>query len=166
MDRFPCSWKSGSCSYYEHCWNPEHNGELVEAKEIITIGGKEFDLNNLPDGVSKEKVLEMQKLWELMVLPDSTNVTMTVRGNTAEVTQTLAQPCNIVMVNAQIKPNPTPNDGEWLVIEYQTENLQRAIKCGQCGNEVIFTRLGKGSTVKCPHCQAQNFVQKAQMGAK
>jgi DNA-directed RNA polymerase subunit RPC12/RpoP len=46
-----------------------------------------------------------------------------------------------------------------VVTEFE-HNMQRAFKCGKCGNVVTFQRKGKGGTVKCPHCQTSNFVTK------
>lgn len=30
-DKFPCKWKSGQCDFYDHCYDPAHNGRESKA---------------------------------------------------------------------------------------------------------------------------------------
>lgn len=161
QSKFPCKWKSDQCDYYDHCWNPAHDGYLVPKKqELIEVAGRTFNLNALPDGVTKEKVMEMKAFWDMMNgVQEVPEQAITVDTFVGELPQANIPVPELPQANFPVGHTEIIAEVDGVAAEFEFAG-GRAIKCFKCSKTVIFQRKGKGGTVRCPHCQTSNFVLK------
>lgn len=140
---FPCKWKSGNCDYYDHCWNPEHDG-LAIPSNIVEFGGKVFDLDTLPEGFTRDDVFRLKDLWDMMNPVEET-----------EQVEAEAQKVETV----KVKQTTQPQEGA-IVEEFLTEKGEKAIYCSACGMQVVYKRLANGGTITCKNCSTKNTVRR------
>jgi hypothetical protein len=151
---FPCKWKSGQCDFYDHCYDPEHHGNYIPKKaRIVTIGNKDFDLDNLPEGYTEEMVMSLKALFEA-VSAFSEPETVTIKDAVdSAIGESSIGESSIDSLMPQNQPK-TPG------VEFINDAGQKSVICPECGLITTYIKLGNGGTKQCDHCNTKIAVKR------
>lgn len=173
-DSFPCSWSSGRCDFYEHCWNSKHHGMAVrEMEEVPAEAIWEFededgnvikvDNRKVPEGVTYDGFIALVGMDALKLDDFLIEDTTDAEEEQENPEDTAVNGDNIFSDDGELdladatSGKPKPAEAQ----EYKAEDGDNAIDCLNCGKQVTYKRLGNGGTKKCPHCKHTNRVVKA-----
>ncbi len=165
VNKFPCKWKRGHCDFYDHCWNPEHNGEIIPIIETgVEIDGEWFDPENITmEDLKKlkEKITEkheateekpkIKKKEELDLCPDceiKDEIKETIKETKFILTKKDIPDKNIISgifdcdCGKRFEFNKVRKDGR--------------ISCRDCGKTHLIHPLPEGkATTICPDCEIE-----------
>lgn len=136
-EKFPCFWKRGQCDFYDHCWNPDHNGEaipIVEEGEGIEIDGIWYDPNNIT-------LEDLKKLKEKLI---KAPVTATVETSESKTKKKEEKP-----VVTESTPEDSTTEKEKKIKRVTPE---KSINCTNCDNIIKYKRA-KNGCVTCKKCK-------------
>lgn len=191
-DSFPCSWghrqgKPAYCEFYDHCWNPSHQGLAVSElpkwepcpEELVWVFNDEDDAGNasevridsrkVPAGVDMDGFLKLVEIGALdytkfLVDEEPEAGAALPPSVAAEIAATEAEKTamngtkNLFDGTGELNIGaPTP---AMEAEEYIAEGGSKAIKCTNCLKEVTYQKLGAGMKKKCTHCSHTNQVIK------
>lgn len=135
---FPCKWKTGGCDYFDHCYDPTHEGTVVATPvTILHINGVEFDLENLPAGVTRDSIIAIYNM---------------VKSNEA---------IKQAEETTEKEPKDVPKEEKkMLVVESEevkeTKENEKKIICSGCNEEIIFKKKGNDGKIGCKKCKTRN----------
>lgn len=177
-DGFPCSWSSGQCDFYEHCWGASE-GLSVRAFEAVPQefvwefedGGAvvRVDSRKVPEGITYEGFIGLVNMNALrlddFIITDQVPDLKTLLPDES-VKDTALTADNLFTSTGELDLSlglsgsdvPKPTEAQ----EYKTEDDENAVDCLNCGKQITYVRLGNGGTKKCPHCKHVNRVIKIQ----
>lgn len=186
--KFPCKWKSGNCDYYDHCYNPVHEGQEVPG-DFLEIMGKKFDLTNPPEGFTAEELRKMAALLQLLEGPPEALPTpvekvvekpekkdVAIQAPVGEAPDVI--PANILKAKSErpkticeehktseveiteVEDDDRPEWPDNGTIERRHETGDRYILCGKCASETVYKKIGNNGTIKCKACGEKNFIVK------
>lgn len=170
-DKFPCSWKTGRCEFYEHCWNPETGGKTLRPFEAVPSdviwefhdedSVIKVDSRKVPEGVTYDGFaglvnMNVLKLEDFLISAPVMRDAKEAEGDAVNADNLFSETGELNLGDG-ITSQESPSEAK----EYKTEDNLNAIDCLNCGKQVTYARLGNGGTKKCPHCKHVNRVVKA-----
>ena len=181
-DSFPCSWKSGRCDFYEHCWGKNEGLSVRPVQAIPPEAIWEFDdtdtgdvirVDNrkVPEGVTYEGFIGLISMGVLNLDQFVIKEESTAIKTTSEAESTAVNADNLFDASGELlltEPMTTSQGDDEITHqapaveahEYKLEDGSNAIDCVNCGKQVSYMRLANGGTKKCPRCKHTNRVIK------